>query len=76
MIYVFVCGGVVLATGTETVARRQQDGGFKLYGFKWFTSATDADVTLTLGRVTDEHGCTTPVHAHMGVFLPTQKTYR
>uniref|UniRef100_A0A8C2H3P4 Acyl-CoA dehydrogenase family member 11-like n=1 Tax=Cyprinus carpio TaxID=7962 RepID=A0A8C2H3P4_CYPCA len=49
-------GGSDVSSGTETVARRQQDGWFKLYGFKWFTSATDADVTLTLARITDQHG--------------------
>ncbi|KAJ8414052.1 hypothetical protein AAFF_G00066500 [Aldrovandia affinis] len=49
-------GGSDVANGTETVALPQADGTHKLYGFKWFTSATDADVTLTLGRVLDAHG--------------------
>lgn len=39
----------------------QTDGSYKLHGFKWFTSATDADVTLTLARVQDRGGATTPV---------------
>ncbi|KAJ8285601.1 hypothetical protein GJAV_G00028720 [Gymnothorax javanicus] len=43
-------GGSDVGTGTETVAIPQPDGNYKLYGFKWFTSATDADMTLTLGR--------------------------
>ena len=34
---------------TETVARRQGDT-WRLYGTKWFTSATTADMALTLAR--------------------------
>lgn len=49
------------ASGTETVAVPLTDGSYKLHGFKWFTSATDADVTLTLARVQDRRGATTPV---------------
>jgi len=35
---------------TETVARRDADGQWRLTGTKWFTSATTAEVALTLGR--------------------------
>lgn len=49
------------ASGTETVAVPQTDGSYKLHGFKWFTSATDADMTLTLARVQDKTGATIPV---------------
>lgn len=56
------------ASGTETVAVPQTDGSYKLHGFKWFTSATDADMTLTLARVQDRTGATTPV------LLPTVYT--
>ena len=28
---------------------------YKLYGYKWFSSATDADITITLARVRDEN---------------------
>ncbi|XP_067296530.1 acyl-CoA dehydrogenase family member 11-like [Pseudorasbora parva] len=62
-------GGSDVSSGTETVARRQQGGGFKLYGFKWFTSATDADMTLTLARITDEHGHTTPGSRGLSLFM-------
>jgi len=34
---------------SETVAR-QEDGAWRLYGRKWFTSATTSQVTLTLAR--------------------------
>ncbi|XP_072735747.1 acyl-CoA dehydrogenase family member 11-like isoform X3 [Ciconia boyciana] len=49
-------GGSDVANGTETVARKQPDGTYRLYGFKWFTSAADSDVTLTLARVVDAEG--------------------
>ncbi|XP_040272629.1 acyl-CoA dehydrogenase family member 11-like isoform X1 [Bufo bufo] len=49
-------GGSDVAHGTETVAYAQTDGTYKLYGYKWFTSATDSDMTLTLGRVVDAQG--------------------
>ncbi|NWX37962.1 ACD11 dehydrogenase, partial [Notiomystis cincta] len=52
-------GGSDVANGTETVARKQPDGTYRLYGFKWFTSAADSDVTLTLARIADADGqCT------------------
>ncbi|HLM55840.1 MAG TPA: acyl-CoA dehydrogenase family protein [Pyrinomonadaceae bacterium] len=35
---------------TETVARLGEDGVWRLYGRKWFTSATNAQVALTLAR--------------------------
>ncbi|XP_059155974.1 acyl-CoA dehydrogenase family member 11-like [Physella acuta] len=49
-------GGSDVAGGTETVAIKQTDGSYKLYGYKWFSSATDADVALTLARVLDANG--------------------
>ncbi|XP_068268652.1 acyl-CoA dehydrogenase family member 11-like [Nyctibius grandis] len=49
-------GGSDVANGTETVAKRQPDGTYRLYGFKWFTSAADSDVALTLARVADAEG--------------------
>ncbi|XP_063769446.1 acyl-CoA dehydrogenase family member 11-like isoform X2 [Pseudophryne corroboree] len=51
-------GGSDVAHGTETVAHAQADGTYKLYGYKWFTSATDSDMSLTLGRVVDAQGHT------------------
>ncbi|NXI41205.1 ACD11 dehydrogenase, partial [Galbula dea] len=49
-------GGSDVANSTETVARKQPDGTYHLHGFKWFTSAADSDVTLTLARVVDAEG--------------------
>jgi alkylation response protein AidB-like acyl-CoA dehydrogenase len=35
---------------TETVARPAENGAFRLYGTKWFTSAITSQVAITLGR--------------------------
>jgi hypothetical protein len=43
-------GGSDVADGTETIAVPQADGTFKLWGYKWFTSASDSDMTITLAR--------------------------
>ena len=51
----------IVANGTQTVAISQGNGEHKLYGYKWFTSATDADIALTLAREQDNKGNTTPV---------------
>ncbi len=39
--------------GTETVARRGEDGQWRLWGTKWFTSATTSELTLLLARLED-----------------------
>ncbi|XP_069616229.1 acyl-CoA dehydrogenase family member 11-like [Ranitomeya imitator] len=49
-------GGSDVAHGIETVAHAQADGTYKLYGYKWFTSASDSDMALTLGRVMNAQG--------------------
>ena len=47
------------AQGTETYAIRNDDldangeETFMLYGYKWFSSATDSDMTLTLARMSE-----------------------
>jgi acyl-CoA dehydrogenase len=35
---------------SETLARRDDEGGWRLYGRKWFTSAATSDMALTLAR--------------------------
>jgi alkylation response protein AidB-like acyl-CoA dehydrogenase len=42
--------------GTETIAVPIGSDVFKLYGYKWFSSATDADIALTLARIADKDG--------------------
>ena len=51
-------GGSDVATGTETVAVPSGGGDahYRLYGYKWFSSATDSDMALTLARVAGD-GC-------------------
>jgi putative acyl-CoA dehydrogenase len=36
---------------TSTIARRTADGGYALYGSKWFTSATTSQIAMTLARI-------------------------
>jgi putative acyl-CoA dehydrogenase len=36
---------------TSTVARREEGDAYRLYGSKWFTSATTSQVAMTLARV-------------------------
>ena len=48
-----------VANGTEIVAVPQEDGTYRLHGYKWFdSSATDADMSLTLARVQNPDGST------------------
>ena len=59
--FVDVVHTLYVHVATDTVAVRQADGSFKLYGYKWFTSATDANIAFTLARVQDPDGLVTPV---------------
>lgn len=45
-------GGSDVGT-SETVARRDAQGNWRLYGRKWFTSATTSEMALTLARPED-----------------------
>ena len=59
-----------MAGGTETIAVHSADGGYKLYGYKFFSSATDADISLTLARIVDPStGKPTPVIFLLVFFL-------
>lgn len=65
-------GGSDVAGGTETIAIVDPDSSnqYKLYGYKFFSSATDADVALTLARIVDPStGKTTPGTAGLSLFL-------
>lgn len=42
---------------TETIARKEGDH-YKLYGYKWFTSAATSEIAFTLARIEDENGQT------------------
>lgn len=43
-------GGSDVSGATETVALHQQDDLYTLHGYKWFSSATDSDISFTLAR--------------------------
>lgn len=49
-------GGSDVANGTETVAVHEGGDAYRLYGYKWFSSATDSDMSLTLARIVDSDG--------------------
>jgi len=48
---------------TETVARHVSGREYTLHGFKWFTSATDANMSLALARVEEPDGSTVKVRS-------------
>ncbi|XP_027721349.1 acyl-CoA dehydrogenase family member 11-like [Vombatus ursinus] len=62
-------GGSDVAHGTETVALKQEDGTYKLFGLKWFTSSTDADMTLALARIRDAQGSVTKGTQGLSLFF-------
>ncbi|PAV72169.1 hypothetical protein WR25_00019 [Diploscapter pachys] len=49
-------GGSDVAGGCDTYAVQEKENFYRLYGYKWFSSAIDADVALTLARVVDKQG--------------------
>ena len=45
-------GGSDVANGCETTAYpREGEDSYNLHGYKWFSSAIDSDMALTLGRI-------------------------
>lgn len=55
-------GGSDVAGGTDTVAVELDKASnlYNLYGYKWFSSATDADMSITLARIQDSNENVTP----------------
>ncbi|GMR45855.1 hypothetical protein PMAYCL1PPCAC_16050, partial [Pristionchus mayeri] len=49
-------GGSDVSGACDTYARHVEGDKFLLSGYKWFSSAVDADVALTLARIVDENG--------------------
>lgn len=52
---------------TETTARFE-DGVWRLYGTKWFTSATTSQMAMTLARIVDENGASTSGSRGLSLF--------
>lgn len=46
-------GGTDLSNTTETIAIEYKENKYKLYGYKFFCSAADCDLTLALARIVD-----------------------
>ncbi|KRX10929.1 Acyl-CoA dehydrogenase/oxidase, N-terminal and middle domain [Pseudocohnilembus persalinus] len=46
-------GGSDVGATTETIAIQYKENKFKLFGYKFFTSAADSEVTLALARIID-----------------------
>ena len=61
-------GGSDVASGTDTIAVNVE-GVHHLYGYKWFSSATDADVTFTLAREVSPSGEVTPGTQGLSLFF-------
>uniref|UniRef100_A0A0N5CDD4 Acyl-CoA dehydrogenase n=1 Tax=Strongyloides papillosus TaxID=174720 RepID=A0A0N5CDD4_STREA len=49
-------GGSDVGGGCDTYAKDMGNGKYLLNGYKWFSSAIDADVCLTLARIIDKNG--------------------
>jgi alkylation response protein AidB-like acyl-CoA dehydrogenase len=54
-------GGSDVGSGTETFAIPRSDGKYEIYGYKWFSSATDSDMAITLARIANPDGTVNPV---------------
>lgn len=60
-------------SNTETIAVNEK-GSYRLYGSKWFTSATTSQMAMTLARIADENGKTLPGSRGLSLFyLETHK---
>ncbi|KDD73485.1 hypothetical protein H632_c2127p0, partial [Helicosporidium sp. ATCC 50920] len=68
-------GGSDVAAGTETVAVPAEPGRaaagsrFALHGYKWFTSAADGEMAMTLGRERDANGQPVPGNKGLSLFF-------
>lgn len=63
-LFQLLTGGSDVSGGTETVALEQPDGSHQLFGYKWFSSATDSDMSLTLANIISEDQ-PEPVSSHI-----------
>ena len=45
-------GGSDVGSSTDTLSIQEQGDQHKLFGFKWFTSAIDSEMSLALARST------------------------
>ncbi|CAD6187696.1 unnamed protein product [Caenorhabditis auriculariae] len=62
-------GGSDVGGGCDTYAVHVGDNKYRLHGYKWFSSAIDSDVALTLARVVDPDGTTLEGSRGLSMFL-------
>eukprot|EP00794_Sanderia_malayensis_P011268 gene11268-12448_t len=64
-------GGSDVADATDTIAVScdSADNFYHLYGYKWFSSATDSDIALTLARIAKQNGELSPGTKGLTMFL-------
>uniref|UniRef100_A0A0N4ZSE0 Acyl-CoA dehydrogenase family member 9, mitochondrial n=1 Tax=Parastrongyloides trichosuri TaxID=131310 RepID=A0A0N4ZSE0_PARTI len=68
-------GGSDVGSGCDTYATEIGNGKYLLNGYKWFSSAIDADVCLTLARVIDKNGNIIPGSKGLSLFyLPIRNS--
>jgi len=53
---------------TETIARQETGPWYRLHGTKWFTSATTAQMAMTLARIEDASGAATAGSRGLSLF--------
>ena len=69
-------GSDVAQNGTKTIAKQQRADGnkdeFRLFGYKWFSSATDCDVSIALARTegVDEEGVLSGIEGVSCFYVP------
>ncbi|CAB3402738.1 unnamed protein product [Caenorhabditis bovis] len=62
-------GGSDVAGGCDTYAINIEGDKYRLHGYKWFSSAVDADIALTLARVVDADGNAVAGSRGLSLFL-------
>ncbi|KAF1762181.1 hypothetical protein GCK72_010443 [Caenorhabditis remanei] len=62
-------GGSDVAGGCDTYAVQIENDTYRLNGYKWFSSAIDADVALTLARIVDSDGNAVEGSRGLSLFL-------
>ncbi|GFU79015.1 acyl-CoA dehydrogenase family member 11 [Trichonephila clavipes] len=61
-------GGSDVANSTETVAV-PDNGFYRLYGYKWFSSATDSNMALTLARIVQDNEASEDLQTFKGLTM-------
>lgn len=68
-------GGSDVGGGCDTYAVLEEGDKYRLHGYKWFSSAIDADVALTLARVVNKDGNADTGSRGLSLFLLRIRDY-